>query len=47
MLELDIEPRLAVVEAKEEVREFIASYRSIADRVEKSDDPVAHVTRTP
>jgi uncharacterized protein (TIGR02246 family) len=38
MLELDIETRLANLEAKEEVREFIASYCAITDRIDKIGD---------
>jgi uncharacterized protein (TIGR02246 family) len=44
MPELDLETRLAVLEAKEEVREFIASYCSICDRIDKIDDLLALFT---
>jgi uncharacterized protein (TIGR02246 family) len=38
MPELDVETRLAHLEAKEEIREFIASYCAICDRVDKIGD---------
>ena len=40
MPELDAETRLANLEAKEEVREFIASYCAISDRIDKIGDLV-------
>jgi uncharacterized protein (TIGR02246 family) len=40
MPELDVETRLASLEAKEEVREFIASYCAICDRTDKIGDLV-------
>jgi uncharacterized protein (TIGR02246 family) len=40
MPELDVETRLASLEAKEEVREFIASYCAICDRIDKIGDLV-------
>jgi hypothetical protein len=38
MPELDVRTRLANLEAKEEVREFIASYCAICDRIDKIGD---------
>src|SRR5580692_11725445 len=40
MPELDVETRLANLEAKEEVREFIASYCAITDHIDKIGDLV-------
>jgi uncharacterized protein (TIGR02246 family) len=40
MPELDVQARLANLEAKEEVREFIASYCAICDRIDKIGDLV-------
>jgi uncharacterized protein (TIGR02246 family) len=40
MPELDADTRLANLEAKEEVREFIASYCAITDRIDKIGDLV-------
>jgi SnoaL-like protein len=44
MPELDVYTRLAHLEAKEEVREFIASYCAITDRIDKIGDLVALFT---
>src|SRR3984957_6062126 len=38
MPEIDVDTRLASLEAKEEVREFIASYGAISDRIDKIGD---------
>jgi hypothetical protein len=40
MPELDVETRLATLEAKEEVRAFIAAYCAICDRTDKIGDLV-------
>ena len=44
MPEPDVETRLANLEAKEEVREFIASYCAISDRIDKIGDLVDLLT---
>jgi len=44
MPQLDVETRLANLEAKEEIREFIASYTAVVDRIDALDDLLALFT---